>query len=99
MLNFLTQTSKTRQEFYQDRKPSLSYETSLIGGRIVGVQAGSDFEKVPVEIPDLVLNDDEKPEETSMYDLKFVNGQRELVKRTSPDTNKSQYMKNLIDYY
>ena len=75
------------------------YNQTLSGGSIVNFQAGSDFDKEQVEIPDLVLNDNEQEDDVAMWDLVFKDGKRVLEKRINPDYNKSPYLKNLTQYY
>ena len=87
-LNFLTHINTPKK-----------YNQTLSGGSIVNFQAGSDFDKEQVEIPDLVLNDNEQEDDVAMWDLVFKDGKRVLEKRINPDYTKSPYLKNLTQYY
>ena len=85
LINFIT---------YQPRSTNNIYT----GGRLVGVQGRSDFKKNMIEIPDLVLNENEQQSDADMYDLVFENGKRVLVKRDTPIKH-PKYLNDMIVQY
>ena len=76
-------------------QPRSTQSIIYTGGRLVGVQGQSDFKKKLVEIPDLVLNENEKQSNADMYDLVFEDGKRVLIKRDTPIKH-PKYLNDMI---
>ena len=85
LLNFITYQPRTTNNIYT-------------GGRLVGVQGQSDFKKKMIEVPDLVLNENEQQSNADMYDLVFENGKRVLVSRETPIKH-PKYLNDMIVQY